>query len=357
MGRLRGFWWKGFQTGRMRGMFRFVPESASRRRSPPSNRPSTTSPRRLAAGSLRPARFRVSEAPAAAWSSRAPTRSPQAATLVRLFEEAKFIHVVRDGRDASASRVAQTRGSSPRGPCSRASSGGRSGSAAWTPVARDPPDRLLTLSLDELLLLGREGPAAAVPVRRRLPPAADAALLPPPHERRHAHAERWREGLPERQIREIERLYEEALDRLEADGVACAPLLRRRSAPAPSAEAARRDGLPGGRRPRARGRPMSADLVFVGGTGRSGTHVISRLLGRHSRYEMIPIECRFHFNPRASPTSSPARRLRPSSSTSCAASGGTGSATASAPRCAWRPLARRRWQGSRAPQDRSARAL
>ena len=31
------------------------------------------------------------------------------ATLVDLFPEAKFIHVVRDGRDASASRVAQTR--------------------------------------------------------------------------------------------------------------------------------------------------------------------------------------------------------------------------------------------------------
>jgi sulfotransferase family protein len=42
---------------------------------------------------------------------------------------------------------------------------------------------------------------------------------------------------------------------------------------------------------------MSPDLVFVGGTGRSGTHVIARLLGRHSRYEAIPIECRFHCNP------------------------------------------------------------
>jgi sulfotransferase family protein len=40
-----------------------------------------------------------------------------------------------------------------------------------------------------------------------------------------------------------------------------------------------------------------SNLVFVGGTGRSGTHVIARLLGAHSRYEMIPIECRFHCNP------------------------------------------------------------
>src|SRR5690606_39515545 len=32
----------------------------------------------------------------------------QAPTLVRLFPEARFVHVVRDGRDASASRVGQT---------------------------------------------------------------------------------------------------------------------------------------------------------------------------------------------------------------------------------------------------------
>ena len=42
---------------------------------------------------------------------------------------------------------------------------------------------------------------------------------------------------------------------------------------------------------------QASSLVFVGGTGRSGTHVIARLLGQHSRYEMIPIECRFHCNP------------------------------------------------------------
>jgi hypothetical protein len=38
-------------------------------------------------------------------------------------------------------------------------------------------------------------------------------------------------------------------------------------------------------------------LVFVGGTGRSGTHVVARLLDHHPRYHMIPIECRFHCNP------------------------------------------------------------
>ena len=38
-------------------------------------------------------------------------------------------------------------------------------------------------------------------------------------------------------------------------------------------------------------------IVFVGGTGRSGTHVVARLLGRHSRLENITNEVRFHVDP------------------------------------------------------------
>ena len=39
------------------------------------------------------------------------------------------------------------------------------------------------------------------------------------------------------------------------------------------------------------------ELVFVGGTGRSGTTVTAELLGRHSHFADVPIECRFHCNP------------------------------------------------------------
>ena len=38
-------------------------------------------------------------------------------------------------------------------------------------------------------------------------------------------------------------------------------------------------------------------IVFVGGTGRSGTHVVARMLGRHSSYENISNEVRFHVDP------------------------------------------------------------
>ena len=43
---------------------------------------------------------------------------------------------------------------------------------------------------------------------------------------------------------------------------------------------------------------MPDELVFVGGTGRSGTHILSYLLDRHSHYHGVPIECRFHCNPK-----------------------------------------------------------
>jgi hypothetical protein len=48
-------------------------------------------------------------------------------------------------------------------------------------------------------------------------------------------------------------------------------------------------------------RPRRPDLIFVGGTGRSGTHVLSQLLGNHPRYARVPIECRFHCNPQGFP--------------------------------------------------------
>lgn len=42
-------------------------------------------------------------------------------------------------------------------------------------------------------------------------------------------------------------------------------------------------------------------IVFVGGTGRSGTHVIARLLGNHRRFALVRVESRFHVNPQGFP--------------------------------------------------------
>jgi len=45
----------------------------------------------------------------------------------------------------------------------------------------------------------------------------------------------------------------------------------------------------------------SRPLVFVGGTGRSGTHIVGRLLGEHAAFADVPIEARFHCNKRGMP--------------------------------------------------------
>jgi hypothetical protein len=42
-------------------------------------------------------------------------------------------------------------------------------------------------------------------------------------------------------------------------------------------------------------------IVFVGGTGRSGTHVLGEMIGHHTRYALVPIESRFHVNPQGFP--------------------------------------------------------
>jgi hypothetical protein len=230
MSRLRGFWWKGFQTRRFRGMYRFVDrerfDAAADRfeRAFPDEREAAC--RRLFLDLLS---FRAEEEEARGIVEQSCDTVAQAETLVRIFPDARFIHVVRDGRDASASRVAQTRGLVR--PRTRAD-----GIAWWRErieaiergATAIEPGRLLTVSLDELLLIER-GRVALRPLFRFC--GAHVSKAP----RRYfnnrmsateANAERWRRGITARKAAEIDTLYAEALAGLEAAGARCAPLLR-----------------------------------------------------------------------------------------------------------------------------------
>ena len=53
----------------------------------------------------------------------------------------------------------------------------------------------------------------------------------------------------------------------------------------------------------AEGRPVGhpPPILFVGGTGRSGTHVLAKLISRHPRLAMFPMEVRFHVEERGFP--------------------------------------------------------
>ena len=84
------------------------------------------------------------------------------------------------------------------------------------------------------------------------------------------------------------REYEKTLDRSSARASTAPP-----AAPRPTSASRRERRTADARRRR--------DLVFIGGTGRSGTHALARLLGHHSHFADVPIEARFHCNKRGMP--------------------------------------------------------
>ncbi|MDX6580933.1 MAG: hypothetical protein QOI10_117 [Solirubrobacterales bacterium] len=229
--RMRGFWWKGFQTSRFRGMYRFV----DRERYDAALAGFEAKHADDLEGACRQLFydllwFRVEEEPRAlALVEQSTDTVARAEVLTRIFPEAKFIHVVRDGRDASASRVAQTRGLVR--PRTRLQ-----GIEWWEQRIRAiehgadalGEGKLLTVSLDELVRLQRARVALrpmfrflGAPVTKRTRRYFSNRMTT-----EDANKERWREGIPDRKAERIDALYEQALARLEADGARCAPLLR-----------------------------------------------------------------------------------------------------------------------------------
>ncbi len=151
-----------------------------------------------------------------------------AATLARLFPEARFVHCLRDGRDSGASKAAKRQ--KPEHPRDAAE-----GFDWWLDrieriergLAGLPPGKVLHLSLDELVAGDREAALAAL--LGHLGIAEEPGLRAYFDERvtpAAAHRERWREGLSEPEQRRLAERYERALAQMEARGLASAPALR-----------------------------------------------------------------------------------------------------------------------------------
>ncbi|HEX2435222.1 MAG TPA: sulfotransferase [Solirubrobacterales bacterium] len=228
--------------------------------------------------------------------------------LLQVFPDARFVHTVRDGRDAASSRVAKGRGVVyPRNP--------EQGVEWWEgrlrrideAVKEIPPERLTVVSLDELVYGDRERTYRelldGVGFEDELEMRAYFETKMSPE---RAHRERWRKGLSEDEQETYMRRYVDALERLERDGVHCAPLLRHtleRAAPtrdaAATPESSRADVEVAGET--ASAEPASEtsesrDLVFFGGPGRArrGAQMVAQLLGSGSRYAVVPIDARLH---------------------------------------------------------------
>ena len=152
--------------------------------------------------------------------------------LARIFPEARFVHIVRDGRDSGVSKVhLREKAHHPTDAASGIDFWADRLQQAEEGVRGLEPDdrhRLHLVGLDEIVWGDREGAYAGLlgflgisdePAMREffeLEMTADAA-----------HRERWREGLGPAEQREIAARYEATLERLEREGYHCAPLLRR----------------------------------------------------------------------------------------------------------------------------------
>ena len=308
--KLRGTWWRRVQTLQVRGLHRTVPkkrfESAVKEFEAGFEDAPEDACRVLFFALLGPIAERADKPGLVEMSCDTVAEGP---ALLRIFPDARFIHSVRDGRDAASSRVSKGKGVVyPRNP--------EQGIEWWearlrridAAVSEIPPDRLTTVSLDELVYGDRESSYRGL---LEFLGAEDELEMRSYFETKmspeRAHRERWREGLSEDEQEQYVRRYAESLERLERDGVHCAELLRttlERTAPVREAAGVAvsssgegdAEGAPAAAISDAPAAPAPGDLVFLAGPGRArrGAQMVAKLLGSSSRYAVVPIDARFH---------------------------------------------------------------
>jgi hypothetical protein len=231
--RLRHYWWRNFEPTRLsfRGLHRYVPKRRL-------DAATASFLRRAESGELEAACRQIffdllwplaTEESKAGLIEQSCDVVAEAGPLGMLFPEARFIHVVRDGRDVAASRVGQARWlTHPRtmtqglewweGRIRRIESGIRAAGR----------ERVFEVCLDDLVS-GNHRRRTYRKMRQFSGLKNEDAMLEYFVRRvkvRNAHTERWRADVPARQHAEVDAAYDDVLDRLEADGVGCVPLLR-----------------------------------------------------------------------------------------------------------------------------------
>jgi hypothetical protein len=229
--RLRRYWYRNFEPARrsFRGLHRYVPRQRLEAATTAFLRRFDDEPeaacRQLFFDLLWPLAAERANAGLIEQSCDVVAAAP---TLSRLFPEARFIHVVRDGRDAAASRVGQARWlTHPRSIMEGLRWWERRIRRIDAGVDAVEPGLVYPVSLDELV--GGERRHTYRLMRRFAGLHNEDAMLGYFQRRvndRKAHLERWREAVAARRQADVDAAYEEILSGLERDGVHGAEGLR-----------------------------------------------------------------------------------------------------------------------------------
>lgn len=235
--RMRDFWWRRpYREGRTRGLYKTIPRerfdaalaefldaSSStplRSRLPRRPRPDLVGPsRELVKALFDPIAV---EQGAPRWVEMSPRNAQFAPELLRLFPEMKLVYSVRDGRDVACSLVRLPFG--PENVLAALARWNLHLRRADASVRRLPPERVLTMRLEELLLTHREERFAALleflglEEYDAIRTTFDTELTA-----ENGHLGRWRVELPEAERDELDRRYREVLAQMEADGIASRP--------------------------------------------------------------------------------------------------------------------------------------
>jgi hypothetical protein len=236
--RMREFWWqRTYREGRTRGLYKTIPRERfdralegflaecrstplRRRLIPRRPRPDLVAPSRdLARALFDPI---AEEQGAGRWVEMSPRNVQFAPELLRMFPDMKLVYSVRDGRDIACSLARLPFG--PESALDGLERWDRHLRRADASVRRLPPDRVLTLRLEELLLTRREESLAALldflgldedeEIRRTF----DAELTP-----ENGHLGRWRVELSGTERDELDRRYRAVLERMAEDAIASRP--------------------------------------------------------------------------------------------------------------------------------------
>jgi hypothetical protein len=226
--KLRGFWWqRKAKNDEDRGLRLRVPEERFRAAVDAFERDFSAGPFEASATLMRSLFDPYAEENGrAAWIENTNRNVAVSPMLLRLFPEAKFIHMLRDGRDSAASLVKQHWG--PATIEETLDWWEERMTTTEQGAAQIPADRLLVMSFEDFVVRDRDRSYERMVEFTGLgDEKAMRAYFDDETNPKHANIGRWQKDLPQRKRRRIVKRYAKALENLIALDTPARPIFER----------------------------------------------------------------------------------------------------------------------------------